>query len=224
MAIKGLATKLAVSARSISSGLESATNRAAQQADAAADLIGKADKCRIPRFVFPSSATSSGGIDLAPDLISQARTHSDEVELQALQDGVRPAKLATAFYNRKTGKIFFGSNNTFYPGAGTYAKEAEGIRLGPPFPLHWELESRMPKRSLEDWPAGGCAEIHAANRALLVAQRTGENPALEDYAYATVHNGQHRGPCRNCQAMLGGALEVTEAGSQRGLFLGGAVR
>lgn len=224
------AGKIVTNVKRVASDLARAPRGAGRYADASAQLGSRTDKATsdlLPdraRFIVPGSGDPREVIDRSPDLISHALTHHDEVVHQALQDGVRPATLSTAVYNRRTGMVSYGQNNSFYPNADPYAVDVEGVRLGPPHPLHEELARRMPKRSREKWLPGNCAEIHAMNRALRTVSQRGETPSMDDFAYATTQHGRHRGPCRNCEVLLGGATEITEPGPQHGLFIGGAVQ
>ncbi|MFE3445682.1 hypothetical protein ACFXNW_21835 [Nocardia sp. NPDC059180] len=197
------------------------------RADAAAgdDADGSATK-RAARFIVTSGDNASVALDRSPDLMSLARTHADEVIRLNEVLGLRPQSVTSAVYNRLTGEVYFGVNNTHYVGDPPDRK----IRMGAPKPLHSALGERMPAESLEEWPAANCAEVHGANKALLDASlpeslsihRHTRPLTVSDLAYSTIRTmtGQPYPSCRNCQVLLGGAVEILRPGSQQGLFVG----
>ncbi|GAB2719130.1 YwqJ-related putative deaminase [Nocardia thraciensis] len=183
---------------------------------------------RETRFIVTGPDNAGVALDRSPDLMSLARTHADEVLRESEELGLLPPAASSAVYNRRTGEVFFGVNNTHAVGDPPHVK----IRLGAPKPLHPLFGARMPAESLEEWPAANCAEVHAANKALLDASlpeslsihRHLGPPDMSDLVYSTVRTptGQPYPSCRNCQLLLGGAMEVLEPGPQRGIFLGAA--
>ncbi|WP_280265977.1 alpha/beta hydrolase [Nocardia wallacei] len=181
---------------------------------------------RKARFLVTGPDNAGVALDRSPDLMSLARTHADEVIRESEIFGLRPQSVSSVVYDRRTGEVFFGENNTHYVGDPPDMK----IRMGAPKPFHPLLEERTPTESLEEWPAANCAETHAANKALwnaslpesLSIHKRSEPPALSDFAYSTIRTmtGKPYPSCRYCQVFLGGATEVLTPGPQEGLFIG----
>lgn len=190
------------------------------------NVVGGAGGGRMARFIVTGSDGASVALDREPDLMSLARTHADEVIRQSEELGLRPQSVSSAVYNRHTGEVSYGENNTHYVGDPPDTK----IRMGAPKPLCRELELRNPVESLEEWPVANCAETAGVNKGILDAElpeslsihRMDRPPAVSDFAYSTVRTmtGVAYPSCRNCQVLLAGAVEVLQPGPQRGLFLG----
>ncbi|WP_460695744.1 alpha/beta hydrolase [Nocardia thraciensis] len=172
------------------------------------------------RFLVSGHDNGGATLDRSPHLLKLARTHADEIIRRNTMYGRRPQSVASAVYDKVSGGVFFGKNNTYHIGNPPIGK----IRVGPPKPLHPLLAERMPAESLEEWPAGNCAETHAMNEALWFASLSGRTPALSDFVYCTVRtaNKEVYPSCRNCQVLLDGATEILRPKSQDGIFLGTA--
>ena len=210
------AGRTSVTANSLSKGADSIAETAAAGGRAA-------------RFLVTGRGNGGVVLDTAPDLVGLARTHGDEVLRQSAELGTRRQSVSSAAYNRRTGEVFFGENNTHYVFGDNHDEKR---RMGAPRPLHPRLSERMPERSFESWPAAICAETHAINKGMFDADlpeslsihRYDRPSAISDFAYATVFtdSGKVYPPCRNCQVLLAGAAEIGTPGPNPGLFLGSA--
>ena len=117
-----------------------------------------------------------------PDVGAAAQDHAE----QLLDIGNAP-RAAAAAYDTEAGGMYFGESGSV------------------PSAIEPELAEQMPNPSLEDWPAGNCAEFNACNTALANGAK------LQNLVYATFKINEGAGtvepfpPCRNCVAALAGA-------------------
>jgi YwqJ-like deaminase/ADP-ribosyltransferase exoenzyme len=171
-----------------------------------------------PHPVGPVDVPGSAGdpADRGPDLVELLRTRAEQINHDAELAGERPPTVASVVYDHVTGDLHYGVNNST-----RQSDEGLSTHHGPPMILHPELVDRLPAESLEAWPPGNCAEVHAMNTAMYHAsipehpERRPPRPVtLDRFSYATVKTatGEVYPSCRNCQAILDGAEEILNPG------------
>ena len=109
---------------------------------------------------------------------------------------------ATVVYDERTGKYYNGRNHGI---------EIDHDKKNPILFGDSTHEGLLPKKSLNNYPLGNCAEIHAINKAL------NDKANLSDLKMYTIHAtkssfGKAKPACKNCTYTLKGKVKKNYTG------------